>query len=127
MKDPDGHRHSMANVVDGGMICVYCGLEATMSHTPGPWEVREVKAYGGQHLAWEVEGPKPPQSLAGRFVNHADARLIAAAPDTTSELAELVAMVAGKKRCCEDCAATLDRAIAALTKAGVPMGVNIEH
>ena len=66
-----------------------------MTHTPRPWEAREVVDYGGAHLAWDVEGPKRPEGLGGRFGSEADARLIAAAPDTLEQRDELLTVLEG--------------------------------
>ena len=62
-------------------------------HTPGPWKVLDgailcehVNAYGNFHIASYHRGDEPLTDE-----DHANARLIAAAPETTAGLRRLVA------------------------------------
>ena len=56
-----------------------------MSHTPGPWTAKGYPSVYYPDGVWYIEGPAEDAGADG-FINAADARLIAAAPDLLAAL-----------------------------------------
>lgn len=95
------------------------------AHTPGPWELSEYRPpyddMGGDHsigytdadgVFWEIATLEP-----WRGSRHADARLIAAAPDMLAALEEIESLPVDDYGCREIPPGFLDKARAAIAKA----------
>lgn len=80
-----------------------------MTHTPGPWEIKESTGWDGAWCDWHDVGPI---SLMGPKAN-VNSRLIAAAPD----LLEIVKRIADGERSDAGHTALRDAAVAAISKA----------
>jgi hypothetical protein len=100
------------------------------AHTPGPWRVDSVKDHDpslfveGYHAIDAAGGYAPNGFHIAAYLNDADVRLIAAAPELFAALTEMVEKGEGCAACGDGtkggCGCRYERARAALAKAVLP-------